>query len=338
MIFDARRRVLSLPPVINGAHSALTLSTRNVFVECTATDLHKAQVVLNTVVCMFSEYCAAPFTIEPVDVTDAFGETRTYPDLSPKEFSVASSFVNNFVGVNLSAERQADLLTRMQLEATVVPGTEQIHVRVPPTRSDILHPVDVAEDVAIAFGFNNIARSVPPTVTVAKELPLNQLTELLRIECASAGYTEILTWALCSRLENFDFMRRKVRQGPHLARALCSGCCSGSVACRCRKCKCLCSMHEGSASPQCCGGPDASLPLALDCPQDDGKTAVSIGNPATSEFQIVRTHLLPAALKTLGANKSAPIPVKFFEISGDGLGAAVPALMRESVQCLLVLR
>lgn len=46
------RTVLSLPPIINGAHSAITLKTKNVFIECTATDLTKAKIVLNTMVCV----------------------------------------------------------------------------------------------------------------------------------------------------------------------------------------------------------------------------------------------------------------------------------------------
>jgi phenylalanyl-tRNA synthetase beta chain len=58
VIYDAAGIVLSLPPIINGAHSAITLDTRNVFIECTATDLTKAKIVLNTVVTMFSE-CVA---------------------------------------------------------------------------------------------------------------------------------------------------------------------------------------------------------------------------------------------------------------------------------------
>ena len=44
------RTVLSLPPIINGAHSAIKLETKNVFIECTATDLTKAKIVLNTMV------------------------------------------------------------------------------------------------------------------------------------------------------------------------------------------------------------------------------------------------------------------------------------------------
>jgi phenylalanyl-tRNA synthetase beta subunit len=57
VICDSKGVVLSLPPIINGAHSAITLNTRDVFIECTATDLTKANIVLNTVVTMFSE-CA----------------------------------------------------------------------------------------------------------------------------------------------------------------------------------------------------------------------------------------------------------------------------------------
>lgn len=52
------RTVLSLPPIINGAHSAINLKTKNVFIECTATDLTKAKIVLNTMV----RSCEVPIT------------------------------------------------------------------------------------------------------------------------------------------------------------------------------------------------------------------------------------------------------------------------------------
>ena len=41
VIYDANGVVLSLPPIINGNHSKITLNTKNVFIECTATDLTK---------------------------------------------------------------------------------------------------------------------------------------------------------------------------------------------------------------------------------------------------------------------------------------------------------
>merc|ERR1712232_1311978 len=60
-IYDSNRVLLSLPPIINGEHSKITLDTRDVFIESTATDLTKAVIVVNTVVAMFAEYCEKPF-------------------------------------------------------------------------------------------------------------------------------------------------------------------------------------------------------------------------------------------------------------------------------------
>jgi len=41
VITDSNGTVLSMPPIINGHHSRITLDTKNVFIECTATDLKK---------------------------------------------------------------------------------------------------------------------------------------------------------------------------------------------------------------------------------------------------------------------------------------------------------
>ncbi|KAG2429166.1 hypothetical protein HYH02_014101 [Chlamydomonas schloesseri] len=208
VIYDANRTVLSLPPIINGQHSAISLETKDVFIECTATDLTKAKVVLNTVVTMFSEYCSQPFTVEPVEVTDAFGVKTAYPDLSCRRLDLTTDYVNSLLGTELPPPDIATLLNKMQVTATLGSDGKALSVSVPPTRSDILHACDVAEDVAIAHGYNNIATRIPPTATQGRELPLNQVTELLRGELAMAGFTEVLTWALVSRAENFDSLRR----------------------------------------------------------------------------------------------------------------------------------
>lgn len=55
------------------------IDTKNVLIECTATDLTKAGVVLDTVVAMFSEYCSEPFTYEPVEILYPDGSKQVYP-------------------------------------------------------------------------------------------------------------------------------------------------------------------------------------------------------------------------------------------------------------------
>ena len=62
IIYDQQDRVLSMPPIINSDHSKITLNTRNVWIDVTATDLTKLGIVINIITAMFSEYCEEPYT------------------------------------------------------------------------------------------------------------------------------------------------------------------------------------------------------------------------------------------------------------------------------------
>jgi phenylalanyl-tRNA synthetase beta chain len=84
-----------------------------------------------------------------------------------------------------------------------------LRVQIPVTRSDIMHECDLVEDVAIAYGYNNLALEVPKTNAGASEQPVNHLSHLMRQEMASAGFTECLNWALVSKKENFAMMRHE---------------------------------------------------------------------------------------------------------------------------------
>lgn len=212
VFYDSKRTVLSMPPIINGDHSKIKLTTKNVFVELTATDETKANVALNTLVCLFGEYTKEPFVVEQVEVKYPDGRTVFTPSLDNYEMKTTVEYVTSRAGIEkgeLTGEQVAKLLDRMCLPTTVGADGNELIVTVPPTRADVLHECDIMEDVAISYGFNNIKRPVPPTHTVGKQLPINRLSDALREELARAGYTEVLTLALCSRDENFTFMNRE---------------------------------------------------------------------------------------------------------------------------------
>uniref|UniRef100_A0A8C4J237 Phenylalanine--tRNA ligase beta subunit n=1 Tax=Dromaius novaehollandiae TaxID=8790 RepID=A0A8C4J237_DRONO len=166
IIYDSNGVVLSMPPIINGEHTKISLNSRNVFIECTGTDITKAKIVLDILVTMFSEYCEKPFSETPSNL--------------------------------------AKLLTRMCLKSHVTGNGNNIEIEIPPTRADIIHACDIVEDAAIAYGYNNIQMTIPKTYTIANQLPLNKLTELLRLDLAAAGFTEALTFALCSQEDIAD--------------------------------------------------------------------------------------------------------------------------------------
>ncbi|XP_067658646.1 phenylalanine--tRNA ligase beta subunit-like [Haliotis asinina] len=219
IIYDQNNVVLSMPPIINGFHTRITLDTRNVFIEATATDLYKAQVTLDTLVTMFSEYCAEPFTVETAEVVNPDGSKVQYPLLTYRKETVDVEETNKRVGVNLEPEKMARLLTKMCLESEVVNNGKSIEVEIPPTRSDVIHACDIYEDVAIAYGFDNVKMTVPNCNTIGHQYPINKLTDQLRYEVASTGFTEALTFALCSREDLSEKMCRKIEDVPavHIA-------------------------------------------------------------------------------------------------------------------------
>ncbi|KAI0841446.1 phenylalanyl-tRNA synthetase beta chain [Hypoxylon sp. FL0890] len=211
VIYDANRVVCSLPPIINGDHSKIGVNTKNVFIECTATDKTKLEIVVNMMVTMFSVYAAEPFTVEPVKIiSDHNGETRISPNLTPRTTTVEVDYLNGCLGLSESAESISKLLSKMAL--TAKPSSEDpnslIEVTIPPTRADILQRCDIMEDLGIAYGFNKLPR-ISVTKTVGAPLTLNKLADIVRLECGMAGWSEVMPLILCSHDENFAWLNRK---------------------------------------------------------------------------------------------------------------------------------
>ncbi|KAH8815732.1 hypothetical protein F5884DRAFT_190761 [Xylogone sp. PMI_703] len=211
VIFDSQRIVCSLPPIINGEHSKITQNTKNVFIECTATDKTKLDIVISIMATMFSEYCAEPFTIEPVQVISEHNqESRQTPNLKPRVAEAEVDYINSCCGLNESPQSICELLRKMCYEA-IPSATDRniITVSIPPTRADVLHQCDIMEDVAIAYGFNNLPRTSPnKAATIAQPLPINKLSDIVRMETAMAGWSEVLPLILCSHDENFGWLNR----------------------------------------------------------------------------------------------------------------------------------
>ncbi|RNF17965.1 putative phenylalanyl-tRNA synthetase [Trypanosoma conorhini] len=262
VIMDAeKKKVLSLPPIINSDYSCISKETKNIFIECTAPDHYKATVLVNQIVCAFSSYCEDPFTVEAVQVkyeeTAPDGTTvAVTPNLDPVVESVTVPKVERLIGIKLDSPQQCStLLARMLHRVAKVEG-DTVVVEVPPTRPDVLGPTDLMEDVAIAYGYDNIQYVECTTRGKVTQQPVSKMSHLLRMEVANAGYTELLTFSLCSRDEAFARLNR-----------------------------------------------------------EDDDVAVHIANPQTVEFQVCRPSLMPGILKTLNANKSHPLPLRFFECS-----------------------
>eukprot|EP00118_Oscarella_pearsei_P003094 m.12907 g.12907 ORF g.12907 m.12907 type:complete len:587 (+) comp24387_c1_seq2:64-1824(+) len=214
IIYDKNRVVLSMPPIINGDHTKIHLGTKNVFIDVTATDLNKAKIVLDTLVTLFSQYCAEPFVVEAIEVEQPDGSVLIHPELPYRHEVITASEINKKIGISETPANLASLLTRMCLVSEVTSDGETIRVEIPPSRADILHGCDIVEDAAVAYGFNNVKMTIPKTSTIAAQFPLNHLTDLLRNGTAQAGFTEVLTFALCSRDDISTCLNKKIDDVP----------------------------------------------------------------------------------------------------------------------------
>ena len=204
VMMDSNGVIMSLPPIINSQHTKMTLNTHNVLLDITGIDLTKCEIVLNTLIAMFSVYCKNPFTVEEIKVINQkTGEGKIYPDLTPRKFQVDINYLKTITGINdILPEKITKLLEKMELSAKIL-NPNEIEVLVPITRSDILHPCDIAEDLAISYGYNNIKKKLTSTKTHGVQQPYNKLADLFRDEMAMGGYVEFLTMALLSHKDMF---------------------------------------------------------------------------------------------------------------------------------------
>lgn len=212
VIFDSDKIVGSLPPIINGDHSKITVETTNVFIEITATDLTKLEIVTDMMVTMFSMYCADPFTVEPIKIISEHNNlTRVTPTFKPRVFDVEIDYLNSCTGLNESTENLCKLLSKMSYTCKLSEKDSNIlEVSIPPTRADVLHQCDIMEDLAVCYGYNNLPRTAPTrSATVGAPLPVNKLSDIIRTESAMAGWSEVLPLSLCSHDENFSWLNRK---------------------------------------------------------------------------------------------------------------------------------
>ncbi len=210
LFVDAEGKVLSMPPIINSRDLGMvTEDTRNVFVECSGHDLKKLNTVLNVIVTSLADMGGR---IESVRV-HAYGQGYSPPDLSPWKMTLDSDQLERWSGIRLSAAEMKPLLERMGYDAEEISSTE-VEVSIPAYRADVLHPVDIIDDVLRAYGFDNIPEKISNLMTVGGLTKDTVLSEDVREIMTGMGFQEALTLALTSTEDQYHKMN--VEEGPHV--------------------------------------------------------------------------------------------------------------------------
>ncbi|WP_313693073.1 phenylalanine--tRNA ligase subunit beta [Halorarum halobium] len=205
--------LFSFPPVINGRRTEVSTDSRDLFVELTGTD----QWTIDRM-CVIICYALAARggTLEEVEVVyddgathpDEYGPELIRPNLETDEKSVSHERIESTLGVELDRDEVVDLFERSGLDAAYSLGEEATtyDVTVPPYRVDVLHPLDLIDDVGRAYGFNSLDPTYPDIGTIGGRHERSRLEDAVRTSLVGLGFQDTLNFHMTSAAENYDRM------------------------------------------------------------------------------------------------------------------------------------
>lgn len=190
VFIDAANNILSMPPIINSQLTGkIDIKTKDVFIECSGHDFNVLQKTLNMLVCLLSDMKGEIYAVQ-LNYPD---KKIITPDLTPEKLKLEIKNVNKLLGLNLKEQEIKKLLEKMGYLYNK--GT----VEVPAYRIDILHEVDLIEDIAIAYGYDNFEAEIPQISTIGKESAIEIKKRKIAEILAGLSLLEISTYHLTTK-------------------------------------------------------------------------------------------------------------------------------------------
>ena len=186
---DSKGTVLSMPPIINSEDTKVEEDTQHLFLDVTGYSRKALEQALNILVCSLARRGGNIYSVHVFER----GKEFWYPDLTPQEMDLDLGYVNRWLGLDVTLDQVKEFLKKMRYD---MKGTT---VKIPPYRADILHPTDVMEDIAKAYGIDKIEPVIPEISTIGEENPLEVFTRKVAHLVAGFGLLEVKNYYLTSR-------------------------------------------------------------------------------------------------------------------------------------------
>jgi phenylalanyl-tRNA synthetase beta chain len=220
LLRDGKGTVLSMPPIINSEATRVTLNTRQFFIDVTGLSQRTVDRALNIVVtslkeimppvqieCVVIESPGARASAAPAGGAGVLPATRITPDLTPTALTLDVQEAADTIGVTLNAAQLAELLESMGHDVEETGHADKLKVLVPAYRNDVMHPIDLIEDAAIAYGYENIVPALVPTFTVGSPRVIEEQAAIARRVMTGLGFHQVMTLVLTSEPAAFGKCR-----------------------------------------------------------------------------------------------------------------------------------
>ncbi len=198
IFMDSNNEILSMPPIINSHKTGkITEETQNVFIECSGFDFSILNKTLNILVTMLADMGGKIFQMK----LDYAGKEMITPDLSPEKMKLNPENANKLLGLNLKDEEIKSLLEKMGHNFDIKTKTAEI----PAWRTDIMHEVDLIEDIAIAYGYSNFKPEIPSIATAGEISKIEILKKKISDALIGLNMLEISTFYLLTKEDAKQF-------------------------------------------------------------------------------------------------------------------------------------
>lgn len=165
VFIDGKNKVLSLPPIINSNETGkISEKTKEVFIECSGFNLSYLKKTLNIIVTALADMGGEIYSMEIEDKTEG---KFTSPNLEAEKLAFKLEDINKTLGKTLQEKEVIKCLEKMGI--LVEKNKENYVALIPAYRTDILHWIDLVEEVAIAHGYENFKEEIPKISTIAEE-------------------------------------------------------------------------------------------------------------------------------------------------------------------------
>jgi phenylalanyl-tRNA synthetase beta chain len=202
IIKDADGNVLSFPPVINSKLTRVTEKTKNLLIDVTANDPKAAEDALAIIAMTLYD---AKFRIESVKVNYAARKLET-PNMNAFIRTIRPQYANSLLGLNISSGEIARYLQRSRLGASG--RGSRVACKIPRYRLDIMHEVDLVEDVAVGYGINRMSATFPRSSSVGAKNSLLKILDDAREVLVGLGMLEVMNFNLVSKEVQYGMMGR----------------------------------------------------------------------------------------------------------------------------------
>ena len=204
---DAAQQVLSFPPIINSREiGEVQPGDDQLFVEVTGTDLSMVVLTLNIFAANLADRGAA---IEPIEVVyskkTSLGKRVVTPQDLGQSRTIPIKTIEQALGQKLGAQAVKEALQVYGYEVTG--GDGSVRAKLPPYRQDLMHAMDVVEDVAISRGYVEFSPVMPAQFTVGGLSKIEQTSDRARNFMVGMGFQEIISNILGAPEQYRDWMR-----------------------------------------------------------------------------------------------------------------------------------